>query len=66
MRGVGVEEAAAVGAEHLDRFLEATGPSAIVCCAPSSVVASIEPPSVCGTPCADQEEREHDESGSST
>ena len=29
---------------------EATGPTAMVCWAPSSVVASMEPPSVCGMP----------------
>jgi hypothetical protein len=39
MGGIGVEEAAAIGAEHLDRICEATGPDAMVCCAPSSVVA---------------------------
>ncbi|MEY9460112.1 hypothetical protein ABH973_000525 [Bradyrhizobium ottawaense] len=30
---------------------EATGPTAMVCLAPSSVVASIYGPSVCGMPC---------------
>ena len=36
VRRVGVEEAAAVGAELLDRLLAATGPIAMVCLAPSS------------------------------
>ena len=40
MRAVGVEEAAAVGAELLDDFLRGHGPSAIVCLPPSSVVTS--------------------------
>ena len=42
VRGVGAgEEAAAIGAQHLDgKLREATGPWAIVCLAPSTVVAS--------------------------
>jgi hypothetical protein len=40
MRRVGVEEAAAIRAELLDRLWLATGPMAIVCLAPSSVVTS--------------------------
>ena len=40
MRGIGVEEAAAIGAEHLDRDLRGDRPTAMVCLAPSSVVAS--------------------------
>ena len=38
----------------------ATGPSAMVCLAPSSVVASTEPASVCGMPEQHEGEREHD------
>ena len=52
MRRIGVEEAAAVGAQLLDDSWLAIGPMAMVCFAPSSVVASTEPASVCGTPSA--------------
>ncbi len=61
VRRVGVEEAAAVGAEHLDRFLAARpGPRTSVCFAPSSVVATTDPAKVCGTPPRDQHERVDD------
>jgi len=52
MRGIGVEEAAAVGAEFLDRFLARHGPIEMICLAPSSVVASTAPVNVCGAPSA--------------
>ena len=42
---------------------DATGPSAIVCCAPSIVVAVTEPASVCGMPSEDQDQRIDDAGG---
>jgi hypothetical protein len=39
MRRIGIEEAAAIGAIILMTSCEATGPWAITCLAPSSVVA---------------------------
>ena len=44
----------------------AIGPSAIVCFAPSSVVTSTEPASVCGTPSATRTSATTIESGSRT
>ena len=41
MRGVGVEESAAVGAQFLMASCEATGPCAMVCLAPSTVVTVV-------------------------
>ena len=69
MRGVHVEEAAAIGAELLDRDLAGDGPMAMVCFAPSSVVASTEASMVCGSPSAtsrmrrDEGERQEDVEG---
>jgi hypothetical protein len=51
MRRIGVEEAAAVGAQHLDGFLRATGPCAMVCTVPSSVVTLVYGSKFWMTPC---------------
>ena len=52
MRRIGVDEAAPVGAKSSMTSWLATGPRAIVCVVPSSVLTVTLPPSVCGTPCA--------------
>ena len=67
MRGIGVEEAAAVGAELLDRLLARHRADARSSASrPSSVVASTEPASVCGTPSATRTKATTIESGSRT
>ncbi len=50
MRGIRIEEAAAIGASRLIATWLATDPSAMVCFAPSSVVASTKASIVCGDP----------------
>ena len=66
MRRVGVHEAAAVGAELLIASWPAIGPIESVCLAPSSVVTSTDPSSVCGTPSASMASAITIDSGSST
>jgi hypothetical protein len=74
VRGVDVEEAAAIGAELLDRFLEATGPSAMTCVRPTTAsdrrlrasAPSPSPEASAARPPATKGERHTIESGSST
>jgi hypothetical protein len=63
MGGIRVEEAAAVVANELDRLLARDRPNRITCFAPSSVVASTDALSVCGTPSAANARATRSESG---